>query len=252
VPNNDGHTIFRKNFLSDVVFRMDYPLILDLEETIPKDFQKNIYALFPILEIQSLKGLEIKEDGTKSSIINKEKKVWKFFTKSRDFEVELDSDHLAVNAKKYTNFDDFLEKINLILDAFYSIYANTVSNRLGLRYINQIVLAEDSYFDWSRYLKSSLIGNIDFVEDKSKLRRIFQVIEIYPKEDVFLSFKSGIFNSTFPAEISRKEFILDYDCYTRLNLEKDNIIPTLQDFSNIIFDCFRDTIKPEFEELLNE
>lgn len=61
-------------------------------------------------------------------------------------------------------------------------------------------------------------------------------------DDYTMNFNFGLFNSEFPAKISRKEFALDYDCYTEL-FEPEDIDDYLIKFNSEIKNMFERSIK---------
>ncbi len=69
-------------------------------------------------------------------------------------------------------------------------------------------------------------------------------------DDYKMNFNFGLHNSEFPAKISRKEFILDFDFYTEY-VERDKIFPMLREFnkeSAIMFErCIKDDLRKHME-----
>jgi len=242
---------YKKNFLTDVIFRIDFPIILDIAENTPKEFQNRILNDFPILEPIQQVGIGIEKRDSDINTFTANKTIWRFLSSKRDYIVELDSAFLAVVCKKYDNFTDFKKTVSKMLESFIQIYPNLMINRLGLRYINQIQLEEDDFFIWEKYLNKSLITNLNFFEEKSNLRRAMQVYEIVPENEVSINFKCGIFNSSFPAPVNRKEFTLDYDCYTNTQLSSDQIVDKLANFNEIVGEYFEKSVTDKLREKLN-
>ena len=58
-----------------------------------------------------------------------------------------------------------------------------------------------------------------------------------------MNFNYGLYNSEFPNKISRKDFVLDYDCYTA-NIEKKDSYEYLNKF--------HEKINEEFEKSIEE
>lgn len=245
-------TTYRKNFLSDVIFRVDFPLILEISKETPDKFQSEIATEFPILEPVKQYGFQIetKEDSSTPTPLNIT--IWRFKNKTGDFFIELNGNSLVVNAKKYTDYTSFKERVSRILKVFYKIYPSTVVQRLGLRYINQIeILKEKDLFSWSNYINENLIKNIDFFEDKTKIKRMMQVMVVSVDEETRLNIRAGIFNSNYPENITNKEFILDYDCYTRTPTEQESILVKLDDYNKVLTEYFEKSITSNFRGILN-
>ena len=71
-------------------------------------------------------------------------------------------------------------------------------------------------------------------------------------DDYRVNFNYGMFNSEFPAKISRKEFILDFDFYTEY-VEQETIIPLIKKFNKeaaIMFEkCIKDGLRKKMGEI---
>lgn len=199
---------YKRNFLTNVIFRIDFPLILSLEGNPPKDFQNKITEKFPILEpieefkinIGNIAGNV--QESTKSTI-------WRFTNKERSTFVQLSFQHLVIERKSnYSSFEEFKITISEVLTAFLSEYPNPVTTRLGLRYINEISLKEKNVFDWDKYINKSLIGTLQFVENKDQIIRSLSSVELVIDDDTYLNIRSGVFNSSYPAKVINKEYML--------------------------------------------
>lgn len=245
-------TTYQKNYLSDVIFRVDFPLILEISKEAPEKFQKEIIAEFPILEAVKQYGfhIEANEDSPISTPLDKT--VWRFKNKEGDLIIELDEKFLVVNAKKYVDYSSFKERVARILEAFYKTYPSTVVQRLGLRYVNQIEIpGEENFFEWAGYINEDLIKNIDFVDDKATIKRTMQILEIAVDRETKINFRAGIFNSNYPENITNKEFVLDYDCYTRTPLEQAVILTKLDSYNKVITEYFEKSIGDNIRGILN-
>ena len=242
---------YQKNFLSNVIFRIDFPVLLDLEKNKPAEFQSKIIEDFPILE--PLQQIEIKP-GEKIDDSLAMPAVWSFSNKEKNQKIELTSYYMSFSIFNfsYTTFNDFKEKIEKLLESFFECYSISIINRIGLRYINEIKIEEANPLNWNEYINSNLVDGLNFFEDKTKLRRIYNITTASVGGDDFLNLKYGIFNSKYPAEIVDKEFVLDYDCYSRA-IEKEGVVAKLTAFNTIITEYFEKSIMEEFRtKILNQ
>lgn len=245
-------TQYKKNFLTDVIFRVDFPIVLDIVENTPKEFQNKIMNDFPILEPIQQFGVRIEKKDSDINTFTANKTTWRFLSPNKNHIVELDSEFLAVVYKNYDNFTNFKKTVSKIVKTFIQLYPKLAINRLGLRYINQIQLEETDFFVWQDYINKSLITNLDFFENKNDLRRAMQVYEIKPEDEVNMNIQCGIFNSSFPAPVNKKEFALDYDCYTKTQLTSSQIIDNLTKFNEIIGKYFERSITDKLRGVLND
>lgn len=239
---------YKRNFLTDVIFRIDYPLIANLVSTPPKEFQEKIFSKFPILEPTKQFGIKIENKGENITTTEESKTVWRFKNKAANLIVELDSKFLVILIKDYKNHTSFKGLVSEVLKAFFDIYPDTIVNRVGLRYINQINLKEKDFYEWDKYIDKNLISILDFASNKKDIRRALQLFEIQIDPDTRLNMKAGIFNSTYPNELIKKEFLLDYDCYTTLRTEKDEVGEKLDSFNKIIAKYFENSITDNFRK----
>lgn len=244
---------YKRNFLSNVIFRIDYSPILELEKEKPASFQQIIQNDFPILEPLNRSGFMVeKRPDTDPKMESLNKIIWKFLSKNKTKIVELDTNYLAISFinESYTKYEDFEKCIKDVTDNFYKIYPDVIIQKFGLRYINQIKIEEDKVFEWDKYINSNLINNLNFIKEKDNLTRSlgFFILKI---GDFNVNFNYGIFNSAFPGKIVDKEFLLDYDCHTSEQIDRDKIIENLNFCNENISKIFEDSIKEDFRKILD-
>lgn len=248
----DNKTKYKKNFITSVIFRIDFPLILQIKEETPKEFQNKILSAYPILEpIQNIE-VHIQDDENGFSSNKDISTTWNFYTSDKNAWIELSSNHLALVTKKYTEFSAYFESIKKIIDAFNSCYENILINRIGLRYVNQIKLSETDIFEWKKYINEELLGGLNLSEDKNNLKRIMQSTEIKVDEDTDIKIINGIYNSLYPSTIKQKEYVLDFDCYSQIETEKEKICEKIESYHSTIEDYFEKNITDEFRKHLND
>lgn len=245
-------TRYKKNFLTDIVYRIDFAKVLVLDKESPVEFQKQIADIFPLLEPVKQMGFLIENDGVELRSKEDIRTLWSFRNSENNKLVEIDSEHMALSFKSYLDFEEFSKTIESVNKALFSAYPNIHILRLGLRYINQITLDEKDIYDWGKYLSNSLLTGLGVVEDKSKIRRSMHSTEIFYEPDIMLNFRYGIFNKSYPAQLLEKEFILDYDCSTKSSLKQEELPARIDKFHDIISENFESQITEEFKELLKK
>ncbi len=242
MPEEKNH--YEKNHLSQVIFRVDFPTISEFNTTKLKEFQKLINTEFPILQEQKTPrinfGLGENQNFEAKGIGNL---VWIFVSRDNTVKASIENNNLTLELTKYISFEELFPKIELIVNSLFKIFPETISTRLGLRYINEINLDEDNPYDWSNYINENLIRGISFFDTTtSPLSKYISLLQV--KEENFdLTFKFGIPNSFFPGKIIKKEFVLDYDCYTTDTLEKENILVKVKEFNEKITSLFELSIE---------
>lgn len=242
---------YKKNFLTDVLFKINFSILLSLNNETPEEFQKKIIEDFPVLE--PIQGVDIKIDlRLQSSTSTPIPITWTFSNTDKSFLIELTSSSLAVINKKYKNIETFNAVVSKILNAFFSVYSQVLITRVGLRYINQIKLDEKDFFEWKNYLNGSLISHLSFIEKPEVIRRSFNRFDLKIDDDTNLLFQYGIHNETFPEKITKKEFALDFDCYSQIQVEKEQVMAKLDEFHKIIKDFFEKSIEDGFRKKLDD
>jgi uncharacterized protein (TIGR04255 family) len=242
---------YKRNFLSNVVFKLDFPTLSDYGPEKTGEFQKLVKRDFQILEEQKVikvehKFKETKEIEAKTTEIPK----WVFFNKTKTRIISFEFDNIIVEFKEYTHFEDFLKIINLVTKSLFELFPSIVSTRLGVRYINRINLEEKDPFEWNNLLNKSLSDSMNFISNKEDLSRHITLIEL-TKEDYRLRFQYGIANSLYPSSIIRKEFVLDYDCFTFESLEKqEEILDTVKEFNEVISNMFEKSIEDGLRKVM--
>jgi len=242
---------YEKNFLSNVVFKLDFPTPSNYGPESMGEFQKLIKKDFQILQEQKGIELEHKFEGmeqieTKATEIQK----WAFFNKTKTRIVLFEPDTIIVEFKEYTHFEDFLKIIDIVTKSLFELFPSIVSTRLGLRYINQINLEEKHPFEWDNLLNKSLLASMNFISDKKDMSRYITSIELN-KEEYRLRFQYGIANSLYPSPILKKEFVLDYDCFTFESLENpEEIMGQIKKFNKGISDMFEESIEDGLREIM--
>ena len=245
---------YKTNFLKAVIFRLDFSPILVVAHELNPSFQEALRADFPKLEEQTAKTFEIKiERGEKTDSSSDEFKVWSFFDKDKTIKITIAYTYFAVEFFKYVHFEHFREITEKVFSIFLTSYKPVDWKRLGLRYTNQIAFNEGHPLEWSPFINSSLTYGIEnFIDNnKSDLSRAMSQF-IMNRDDHQLMFSFGVYNGDeFPSRISRKEFILDYDCSTT-HFEEHEILSKLDSFHTDILRLFNNSITDDMRTIMGK
>jgi uncharacterized protein (TIGR04255 family) len=245
---------YRNNFIKNAIFRLDFSPILSLTQDLNPAFQEALREEFPKLE--ELQGLEYKAKFQKGEKIDEQKefKIWSFFNKEKTYKITISFQFIVIECFKYSHFDNFRQISDKAYSTFLSLYKPLDNKRLGLRYINKIELPEGHPLEWKQFVKDFLVYSIENYDgDKSQLSRAMSQFVLNKGEHI-LTFSYGISNDEFPTPISRKEFILDYDCSTK-DVDESQVIEKLNLFNTDIVALFEKCITDELRakmEVINE
>lgn len=243
---------YRHNFVTNAICRLDFRSGPDLNRDLLNRFRDAVKVEFPEVKEQTIKALEARfENGVLLQPSQlPDKQIFHYIDAKAENQITLAPDNLTIESLKYVNFREFRRIIELALDNFKNLAENPDFTRLGLRYINQIIISKGNPLAWTKYVNSAFVSVIERFFEKSPnlARAMSQVVLNY--DEYKLNFNYGIHNSEFPAKISRKEFILDFDYYTEY-VEEDNILPLLTKFnieSAIMFEkCIKDDLRNHME-----
>ncbi|MCK4521181.1 MAG: TIGR04255 family protein [Nanoarchaeota archaeon] len=238
---------YNKNFLTKVIFKLDFTEISNYKNKL-KEFQTTIKKEFPILE--EVKGVEIENvfgEPKASGLVR-----WAFSNKTKEKIITFDSNNIILEFKKYKNFDEFFKLVELIVNSLFKVFSSIIPTRLGLRYINKIEIDDKDPFNWNGLLNKSLLNSLDFVKVKKNLSRYMNMIEFNKDEDYKLRFQYGIANSLYPSQIMKKEFTLDYDCFTLESLENKEVLDKTKQFNEVITETFEESIDEGLRRMMGE
>ncbi|NJD53494.1 MAG: TIGR04255 family protein [Candidatus Methanoperedens sp.] len=97
---------------------------------------------------------------------------------------------MSLELKKYNNYEEFKELVQRVIQNLGEQSPSIKVSRIGLRYINQIIIDEGDPFNWTEFIKAPLICSLDFVDNRSELSRSVGVIELN-KSDYSVRFTYG-------------------------------------------------------------
>lgn len=234
---------YKTNFLTNVIFRVDFPKILELSEKAPSEFQKKINDTFPILEEIKAHRLDFEVKSSEEDISLKQEKAtaWQFSNKEKTKKIFLDPEFVYIEYTKYTSFEEFFTDIKFVFGTFTDLYPIKIAKRIGLRYINQIKIPAGDPFKWSGLIHENLLSTTEFVTKKDNIVRSMHLLQLREETNNLL-FQFGFFNSEYPNPIARKEFALDYDCSTDKETEISEIYAKANEFHKLIGNHFEKSI----------
>lgn len=202
------------NFLKQVILRLDFAGEINRSQQVLDEIKRAVSDVLPEFETRDIVSVEMTVDQTQKT--TKEKRFKSFFLRNNatNNSLILEPNAIIFDLKKYNNYEEFKGLVHKVIPNLGEQSPSIKVSRMGLRYINQIIIDEGNPFDWTELIKKPLICSLDFIEDRDELSRSVGLIEI-TKSDYYIKFQYGWFNSEFPNPIAKKEFLLDYDCYSK-------------------------------------
>jgi len=246
MPQPPKRRKYRKDCLAQVIARIDFASPLPLTKKGPsagvvtalkKDFP------IPELEVKQLKEISVALDANPKQTI-REIREWNYHSKSRNKKAVITADCMILEYTKYEGFNvlrsDFLKIVNALFAAFNDLQVR----RLGLRYIDKILLKEPKPTVWGHYLDKNLLASFNLVDDRRTIVRVFHVLEQKFDDESRMRFQFGMPNPDYPAAVHRKEFVLDTDAFCDLLLGRDEV-------ENFL-DIFHTRCIERFEQLISD
>ena len=189
--------VYKKNFLSSVVFRLDFDeaKIGQLES-----FAKKIKKNFPLLEQkerqESMMMLDTKTGNFQHS--NNKKVFWQITDADKSKTIEIDNNFIAITYKKYKDSKVLIKDVDEVFNAFLLDFDVKTIRRTGLRYINEIGFPKEGRpLDWKKYITTELISQVNFIT-KTKLKTSRALAQtVFRDEDVYITFNYGLVNFPF-------------------------------------------------------
>jgi uncharacterized protein (TIGR04255 family) len=241
---------YPKNFLSNVIARVDYQPILILKEKEPAEFQELIREEYP--RFSKIQELQISIPPDESSVSAQKPVIWRFSDKEQKDEISLSFKFFAFKTVGYINFKDFFQKLSKTYNHFTETYKPTIVSRIGLRYINEIRISDGNPFEWKYLINEKLFSVLHAFPDlQVNVSRSMHQLH-FNKEDFKIVFQFGIFNSEYPNTITKKEFILDYDCISEEEHEPNSILDKFKRFNEEVYDLFEKSIDEKLRNLMKE
>lgn len=246
---------YESNFLEKVILKLDFENVSlakidEYSETISSTFDIgntrqgfegsiNIDVVGGVME-QSKQDLVIKEF---SSTTKTEKKL----TLSQKWI------SLEYNNRSYTDSTELISDLKDFILPFLELFEVAIVNRVGLRYINQVSLDDNSEpLQWDTYINKKLLQTLSFAKDTEfNLSRSFTQ-QFYKSGDMDIVSSSGIWNEDFPNTIAKKDFILDFDCSIAIPRGKEdiNLEAEVKSFNALIEKLFESSIEDGLRTLM--
>lgn len=238
----------RDNFLTKVVFKIDF----EERKKIPIDYlrkaKEKIKDELPKYNEGQLETVEVMMGANEQKTIRRRSETFDFKNEQETEWIHIDENAIWIEVSKYLSFERFRKLIKTVIDEL-NLEGN--SARLGLRYINQITLNEGNPFDWENWINSNLFKSLEFVSEKKTLARCMGTI-VYNYDDFLMKFQYGMYNSEFPNPISKREFVLDYDCYTKEPRDFNETFTLLNNMHNLVKIKFKESIGSKIKEIIEE
>lgn len=223
--------------LKKVIFKLNFLGGIKLSQKVLDSFKRTFSDDFPKIVQQDRISLEMAVDPSQKITKEKKVKVYSFLNETENNSITLEPEAITLEINNYSNYEEFRSYIQKAIAEFEKDDSSIKVSRIGLRYINQMIISEGNPFELSALIKEPLICAINFIGQRKELSRLMGVIELN-KSDYFVKFQYGWFNSEFPNPIAKKEFLLDYDCYSNYETDLSSILNNVETYHTAIKELF--------------
>jgi uncharacterized protein (TIGR04255 family) len=254
-PSDAPRSRYRTNYLKKVIAKIDFE---PAQRLLPKHPPSRVKALlkttYPYRDLANIREqrIEVRHEGraiSQTQTTTTEVLQWDFKDRKRERTISLNEKFVAITYATYTCFEDLIGELMPVVDA-YLHQAERRINRIGLRYVNQIEFDDGTPpTNWTTYLSPNLLVGFDLADDPKTISRAFNVLEFNYGDDMSMRFQFGMPNPEYPAPISRKFFVLDWDAYCdNMDLPKDAVKSYLERFHEKINRSFEEVIMQPLRE----
>lgn len=148
---------FRHAPLSSVLCQLRFknPIFALATDVGVTGFQEAVRRHYPNTQAESGTQLGLTPQGVN---VQQTVPTWRFSSESGDWRVGLGVDFVSLETPNYTHFDDFYERLDGILAVLDRTVHPGASARIGLRKVNEIKRPVAAPHEWTRYIRSELLG----------------------------------------------------------------------------------------------
>ncbi len=228
------------NFLKDVILRLNFKDEIKFSPQVVDNIKRMVSDSFPEFEPREQVSIEMTIDNVQKTTKEKRAKAY-YFHNNANSSITLEPNAIIIGIKNYNTYEEFRNLVQKVIQNLGTENSSAKTSRIGLRYINQIIINEGDPFEWTEFIKEPLTSSLDFIERRSELSRLMGVLELN-RSDYFLRFQYGWFNSEYPNPIAKKEFSLDYDCYSKNETELSSILGQVDIYHTAIKELYEHSI----------
>ena len=251
---------YKRNYITNFIIRFDYNEIDEKTlEKVQEEFEKKYK--FVINETKMMEQGKIKVDfATKESSIETEsvKKEFCLFNIDRTERVKFSVNTFVFETIKYVSYDNIKDRIESFINIISKNNKNDeLFNRIGMRYINNIEMPyknKEEILNWKDYISTKIWDTTNYSKENRKILQKILVQEFKSKEaenNIMFRLQSGVPNPNKPAELVKKNFLIDIDGFT-MNVERMNdALDKLQSIHDEESEIFDDCIDSKLKRIMN-
>ncbi|MDQ3264471.1 MAG: TIGR04255 family protein [Myxococcota bacterium] len=231
-----------------VIAQVRFPEILSVEQReFVAPFQEAIRATYPVLRQEQTQDFMV---GPSQVASIKPQVVWRFADLKGEWRVSLAAQFLALETTRYTSRADLLGRLRVVLEALEAHLQPSLSDRLGLRYIDRI--SGDSVADIATLVRPEVRGiNGTVAASHAALSMTESFFEVGVAQ---LRARWGQLPANFTLDplaleaVAEKSWVLDLDMFSSapMPFSVEGMLASVQGYAERIYTVFRWAVTDEF------
>lgn len=255
---NDQRYLYARPPLAEVICQLRFPTILSIGAKEPAEFQEAIrgeyprYAARPEYPIPKLTGV-----GTANPAVQPQPPItnYNFLSQDGKWKINLTNGFIALSTVGYRQWEDFAQRLDVILAHFIRIYQPAFFERIGLRYVNafsrKAVGMEDML--WDDLIQSAYLGILGEPDvDEKTVSKCSVDVEMVLDGGCRMKLHTGpgILKKGAPTAQGEARFILDGDFSAAGSLPADQIPTRLETLHSWAVRLFQGAITRELHDAM--
>lgn len=255
---NDQRYLYARPPLVEVICQLRFPTILSIGAKEPAEFQEAIRGEYPRYAArQEQPAPKVVGAGTPNPTVQQQPPVTNYHFVSQDgrWKVNLTNNFIALSTVGYRQWEDFAQRLDVILAQFIRIYQPAFFERIGLRYLNafsrKAVGMEDLL--WDDLIQSAYLGILGEPDvEESTVSKCSVDVNMALGGGCHLKLHAGPgMLKKGPQEVqSESRFILDGDFSAVGNLPADQIPSRLETLHGWAVRLFQGAITRELHDAM--
>lgn len=227
--------IFKNSPLDEVVCQLRFNDILQIGHELSPAFHDEVRQDYPRFGREH--GVKIGATGNKP-LVSAQQGAWQLKSEDGDWLLSVASNFIALKTDRYVDFADYWQRFKPVVKAFIQEYDIPYFVRVGLRYVNSVVLPRDnnSSIDWSHYFNDHLAGHYgDEMLRSSLVEGNHQLLLEHDNGQIGLRYARHV------GEASGKEaerFTVDLDCFGSGQIPPEQVEDLLADYNILTYRLF--------------
>ena len=254
---------YKKNYIENFIFRIDFKNrkteeIKTLVENLKEVFKDNLN----ILQTRNIMNntIEINDENQRPQIASSEKDIeYRLINNEENEFIVISKGYICYETKNYEFFEPVKEKINLIIDSLIEILKIDTFTRVGMRFINDIILPsekQEEVYDWNGYINNNILTSLKFFKEKinKNVLQSMHVIDIDSSvnSNIYYTIQHGLYNSRKPGPVLDKQYIIDIDGHTKSVEESEEIKEKIDKIHSEIEEIFENIIDEKLRKNMGE